>query len=160
MKGVPGKIFAPMSETYGFALTGALLFAVLFAPVLTPSSPGKSGAHHSILVTWLRKRYAVAEWTMAHRKTTLAIAGAALLITLVLTPFPRRRVHAQTRRRESLGSRHSPTDVSFEVSAQNVARYPRNFLGFPDVTQVVSQVGRPDDGTDVTTFNNIEFLVR
>ena len=34
MQGVPGKIFAPMSVTYGFALTGALIFALFFAPVL------------------------------------------------------------------------------------------------------------------------------
>src|SRR5271156_3298064 len=54
MQGVPGKIFAPMSETYGFALTGALLFAVFFAPVLASwTRPEKVRQHHTRLVRWL-----------------------------------------------------------------------------------------------------------
>ncbi len=56
MQGVPGKIFAPMSETYVFALTGALIFAVLFSPILASfMRPEKVRAHHTILVTWLGK---------------------------------------------------------------------------------------------------------
>ena len=49
MQGVPGKIFAPMSETYGFALTGAFLFAILFAPgARFLDSPGKGeGTQHA-----------------------------------------------------------------------------------------------------------------
>ena len=78
MQGVPGKIFAPMSETYGFALTGALLFAILFAPVLASwMRPEKvRGAPHA-LVTWLGRHYTqcAATGRSAHRKTTLAIAG-------------------------------------------------------------------------------------
>ena len=44
MRGVPGKIFAPMSLTYGFALTGALLFALLFAPVMAICAPSATSA--------------------------------------------------------------------------------------------------------------------
>ena len=44
MQGVPGKVFAPMSETYGFALTGAFLFAILFAPVLASGFVPKESA--------------------------------------------------------------------------------------------------------------------
>ena len=82
MQGVPGKIFAPMSETYVFALAGALLFAVLLAPVLASfMRPEKVRAHHTILVTWLGKQYASAlKWTMSRLKSTVAIAGTALLI--------------------------------------------------------------------------------
>ena len=84
MQGVPGKIFAPMSETYGFALTGALLFAVLFAPVLASwMRPEKVRGHHTRLVTCLAPRYArVLRWTMKHSKTALAIAVGALVVTL------------------------------------------------------------------------------
>ena len=59
MQGVPGKIFAPMSETYGYALTGAFLFAVLFAPVLASyMRVEKVRAHHTRRVEWLGKAYA------------------------------------------------------------------------------------------------------
>src|SRR4029077_20069471 len=89
MKGVPGKIFAPMSETYGFALTGALIFAVLFAPVLASwTRPEKVRAHHTRLVRWLGRRYALAlKSACAHRKTTLAIAVGVLAATLALGAF-------------------------------------------------------------------------
>ena len=52
-----------------------------------------------------------------------------------------------------------PQDVSFDYSVK-LADEMRKILGsFPEVAQVVSQAGRPDDGTDTTTFNNIEFEV-
>src|ERR1700689_5833767 len=86
MEGVPGKVFAPMSETYGFALVGAFLFAVLFAPVLASwIKPEKIRSHHTHLVAWLGKRYARGiRWTMSNRKTVLAIAGSALVATLIV----------------------------------------------------------------------------
>ena len=52
-----------------------------------------------------------------------------------------------------------PQDVSFETSTAMANEIRRILLGYPEVTQVVSQTGRPDDGTDVTTFNNLEFMV-
>src|SRR5208282_3801716 len=86
MQGVPGKVFAPMSETYGFALIGAFLFAVLFAPVLASwINPEKIRSHHTHLVSWLGRRYAGGiRWTMSNRKTVLAIAGAAMAATLIV----------------------------------------------------------------------------
>src|SRR6201999_2119090 len=53
MQGVPGKIFAPMSVTYGFALTGALLFALVFAPVLGSFAVPKQIKHNAAEDTWL-----------------------------------------------------------------------------------------------------------
>ena len=52
-----------------------------------------------------------------------------------------------------------PQDASYETGAKMAHDIREILLGFPVVTQVVSQMGRPDDGTDVTTFNNIEFMV-
>jgi Cu/Ag efflux pump CusA len=52
-----------------------------------------------------------------------------------------------------------PQDASYETGARMARNIRTVFLAYPEVTQVVSQMGRPDDGTDVTTFNNIEFLV-
>ncbi len=161
MQGVPGKIFAPMSETYVFALAGALLFAVLLAPILASfMRPEKVRAHHTILVRWLGKRYATAlKWTMSRRKTTLAIAGAALIITLLLTRFLGGEFMPKLEEGNLWVRATLPQDVSYEASAKMAKDIREILLGYPVVTRVVSQLGRPDDGTDVTTFNNIEFMV-
>jgi cobalt-zinc-cadmium resistance protein CzcA len=161
MQGVPGKIFAPMSETYVFALAGALLFAVLLAPILASfMRPEKVRAHHTVLVTWLGKRYAAAlKWTMSKRKTTLAIAGICMLITLVLTRFLGGEFMPKLEEGNLWVRATLPQDVSYESSAKMATQIREILLGYPVVTQVVSQLGRPDDGTDVTTFNNIEFMV-
>jgi cobalt-zinc-cadmium resistance protein CzcA len=161
MQGVPGKIFAPMSETYVFALAGALIFAVLFSPILASfMRPEKVRAHHTILVTWLGKRYAAAlKWTMSRRKTTLAIAGTAFIITLLLTRFLGGEFMPKLEEGNLWVRATLPQDVSYEASAKMAKDIREILLGYPVVTQVVSQLGRPDDGTDVTTFNNIEFMV-
>jgi cobalt-zinc-cadmium resistance protein CzcA len=162
MEGVPGKVFAPMSETYGFALVGAFLFAVLFAPVLASwINPEKIRSRHTYLVTWLLKLYAGAiRWTMWNRKTVLGIAGSALVGTLILAflflggEFMPKLEEGNLWVRATL-----PQDASYETGAKMAHEIREILLGFPGVTQVVSQMGRPDDGTDVTTFNNIEFMV-
>ena len=161
MQGVPGKIFAPMSETYVFALAGALIFAVLFSPILASfMRPEKVRAHHTILVTWLGKRYAAAlKWTMSRRKTTLAIAGTAFIITLLLTRFLGGEFMPKLEEGNLWVRATLPQDVSYEASERMAKDIREILLGYPVVTQVVSQLGRPDDGTDVTTFNNIEFMV-
>jgi cobalt-zinc-cadmium resistance protein CzcA len=161
MQGVPGKIFAPMSETYVFALSGALLFAVFLAPVLASfMRPEKVRAHHTILVTWLGKRYAaVLRWTMSHRKATLAIAGGVLLVTLLLTRFLGGEFMPKLEEGNLWVRATLPQDVSYEASAKMAHDFREILLSYPVATQVVSQLGRPDDGTDVTTFNNIEFMV-
>jgi cobalt-zinc-cadmium resistance protein CzcA len=161
MKGVPGKIFAPMSETYGFALIGALIFAVLFAPVLASwTRPEKVRSHHTSLVRWLGRHYARAlKWTCAHRKTTLVIAAAVLAITLGLGSFLGGEFMPKLEEGNLWLRATLPQDVSFEAGTKMARDIREILLSFPVVVQVVSQTGRPDDGTDITTFNNLEFMV-
>jgi heavy metal efflux system protein len=161
MQGVPGKIFAPMSETYGFALTGALIFAVLFAPVLASwMRPEKVRGHHTRLVNWLSKHYCDSlKWTMAHRKTALAIAGLSLAATCVVASFLGGEFMPGLEEGNLWVRATLPQDVSYEMATKMAHGIREILLKAPAVTQVVSQTGRPDDGTDVTTFNNIEFMV-
>src|SRR5580704_11559109 len=161
MQGVPGKVFAPMSETYGFALTGAFLFAVIFAPVLASwVRPESVRAHHTRLVIWLGTHYARAlKWTLSHRKTTLAIGFAALVITLGLGSLLGGEFMPKLEEGNLWVRATLPQDVSYEASVKSANDIREILVAYPIVTQVVSQDGRPDDGTDVTTFNNIEFMV-
>jgi heavy metal efflux system protein len=161
MQGVPGKIFAPMSETYGFALTGALIFAVLFAPVLASwMRPEKVRSRQTHLVTFLGRRYARSlPWTLKHRKLVLLIASGALGLALILGSFLGGEFMPPLEEGNLWVRATLPQDASYETGARMAHEFREILLQYPEVTQVVSQMGRPDDGTDVTTFNNIEFMV-
>ncbi len=162
MEGVPGKVFAPMSETYGFALIGAFLFAVLFAPVLTSwMNPEKIRSHHTQLVSWLGRRYAGSiRWTMSNRKTVLAIAGVGARRHFDRGVSSRAGNSCPNLRKGTSGfARRCRKTLPTKRAPRRPTKFAKFCWAFPAVTQVVSQMGRPDDGTDVTTFNNIEFMV-
>ena len=172
MEGVPGKIFAPMSVTYGFALTGALIFALVFAPVLSDvfaprqvadsaDSAHDLGSEGTFLSRFFARQY---QRVLAHtlskpRRMWVTVfvtgVGAILLFVFVLGgEFMPPLEEGNLWIRATL-----PQDISFDRSAALADQLRAEIGRFPEVTQVVSQVGRPDDGTDVTTFNNIEFGV-
>ncbi|MGB9070828.1 MAG: CusA/CzcA family heavy metal efflux RND transporter [Candidatus Acidiferrales bacterium] len=162
MQGVPGKVFAPMSQTYGFALIGAFLFAILFGPVLCSwMKPENVRNHRTLVVNFLSKRYAGGiRWTMSHRRAVLGIGFAGLAATLLLAYLFLGGEFMPPLEEGNLWVRATlPQDASYETGAKMAHEFREILLGFAPVTQVVSQMGRPDDGTDVTTFNNIEFMV-
>ncbi|MGH9454609.1 MAG: efflux RND transporter permease subunit, partial [Terriglobia bacterium] len=163
MRGVPGKIFAPMSITYGFALTGALLFALLFAPVLA-SWTGKNAASkpaETRIVSWLHKIYAaLLPKALAHRTWVVGVMGVMLVITFFLMKAVGGEFMPKLEEGNLWVRATLPVDISFEASSKMADEIRHILKGFPAVTHVISQVGRPDDGTDVTTFNNIEFFVQ
>jgi cobalt-zinc-cadmium resistance protein CzcA len=163
MRGVPGKIFAPMSLTYGFALTGALLYALLFAPVLASWVPPEASvlAGPTRLTQWVTGAYAcLLPGVLRHRRAVLATAGGALAVALAVL----RLVGAEFMPKLEEGNlwirATLPVDISYEAAAMLADDIRHTLQGFPPVTHVVSHLGRPDDGTDVTTFNNIEFFVQ
>ncbi len=170
MQGVPGKIFAPMSVTYGFALTGALIFALIFAPVLTDVFPGKMRIVSSTLnshseETRLSRLFAQHYEAWLERALSLprlvwAVAGAGLIAAVLLFVFAVGGEFMPPLEEGNLWIRATlPQDISFERATSLANQIRADVSAFPEVTQVVSQVGRPDDGTDVTTFNNLEFGV-
>ena len=162
MQGVPGKVFAPMSQTYGFALVGAFLFAIFFGPVLCSwMKPANVRNHRTLVVSWLSKRYAGGmRWTMSHRRAVLGMGFAGLAATLLLAYLFLGGEFMPPLEEGNLWVRATlPQDASYETGAKMAHDFREILLGFAPVTQVVSQMGRPDDGTDVTTFNNIEFMV-
>ena len=175
MEGVPGKIFAPMSVTYGFALTGALIFALIFAPVLSDVLAPKTtqakeaaprvGGHAPIEGTPLSRFFArhyerLLRHTLSKPRRmwiTLTVTGIGAVLLFVFAvggEFMPPLEEGNLWIRATL-----PQDISFDRAATMADQLRADILSFHEVTQVVSQVGRPDDGTDVTTFNNLEFGV-
>jgi len=163
MQGVPGKIFAPMSVTYGFALCGALLFSLIFAPVLAymvaPAQPTQE-KHETLLGGFLRRRYDNRlPRVLAHPRLSWVLALGCLVAAGVLFTFVGGEFMPPLEEGNLWIRATLPQDISFQAAA-NIADELRTQIGkSPEVTQTVSQMGRPDDGTDVVTFNDVELSV-
>jgi heavy metal efflux system protein len=162
MKGVPGRIFAPMSLTYSYALTGALLFALLFAPMLASFRRSVRSGHNADpwLMRWLKRHYERLLLRIVRNPKKVLAASILLLVAALGCFFLVGGEFMPSLEEGNLWIRTTlPQDVSFDYAVK-LADDMRHILGsFPEVSQVVSQAGRPDDGTDTTTFNNIEFEV-
>ena len=160
MHGVPGKIFSPMSVTYGFALTGGLIFALLFAPVLASFESNRpvGQAHQDTRVSlWFRSRYDKGLiWTLRHPRPVLLMAWAFLAASLVAFVFVGGEFMPALEEGNLWIRATLPQDISLEAASSLADLFRGDLRTFPEVTQTISQVGRPDDGTDVSGFNNVE----
>ncbi|MDW5265678.1 MULTISPECIES: efflux RND transporter permease subunit [Acidobacteriaceae] len=163
MQGVAGQIFSPMSVTYGFALLGALLFALVFAPVLgylTAPTVQKVGDGYTWLSRSLRHGYEkVLHRTLRHPKSVWMGAAIMLLAGVLCFIFVGGEFMPPLEEGNLWIRATLPQDISFDTSATMANQIRAVIAESPEVTQTVSQMGRPDDGTDVSTFNNIEVSV-
>jgi cobalt-zinc-cadmium resistance protein CzcA len=163
LQSVEGRLFKPMAWTVAFALLGALLFSMVLAPVLASFFFAKGTSEwENPVMRWLTNRYRKdARWAMEHRIVPLAVAAGMLLLGVVLmfsgaigSEFLPHLDEGAIWVRGSLAPSTGPTE------SQQIADKARVVLAsFPEVTQVVSQIGRPDDGTDTTGFFNTEYFV-
>ncbi len=160
---VEGRLFRPMAWTVAFALLGALIFALLLAPVLA-SYLFREGMREwrNPVLAWLTRVYRrQLGWCIQHRWITTGAAVASLAGVLLLaysgavgSEFLPHLDEGAIWARGTLPSSTGPTE------GERVVRQARLiFAKFPEVTQVVSQLGRPDDGTDSTGFFNTEYFV-
>jgi heavy metal efflux system protein len=161
MTGVPGKIFAPMSVTYGFALLGALLIAFTLSPVLSAillKPPFRED--DTRLVAALKRLYLRAlRWSFVNPKLTVGLAAALVMIALGALPFIGGEFMPALEEGNLWVRATMPVDISFPEAARITTDVRQIFRSHPTVKSVASQLGRPDDGTDPTSFFNAEFFV-
>jgi heavy metal efflux system protein len=160
---VEGRLFKPMAWTVAFALLGALLFSMLIAPVLASLlfRKGVTEWHNPVLI-FLRERYRASVRTaIAHRWVTVGGAAFCLVVTLAVafsgvigSEFLPHLDEGAIWVRGTLAPSTGPTEG---IRVMNQARLV--LASFPEVTLSVSQIGRPDDGTDTTGFFNTEYFV-
>ncbi len=163
LQSVEGRLFKPMAWTVSFALLGALLFCILIAPVLALLQFGHGVKEwRNPVMEFLRERYRNAvKWAIEHRLVTVgagvtafAVAVFLMLSGVIGSEFLPHLDEGAIWVRGTLAPSTGPTE------ATRVTDQARAILAsFPEVTQVVSQVGRPDDGTDATGFFNTEYFV-
>ena len=161
MTGVPGKIFAPMSVTYGFALLGALLIAFTIAPLLCSFLlTGPIQEKDTKSVRFVRGLYApLLKWALRHQLVVVGFSLALLVLALIALQFLGGEFMPALEEGNLWVRATMPVDISFEQASRLATEIRGIFRQFPEVTSVVSQLGRPDDGTDPTSFFNAEFLV-
>jgi cobalt-zinc-cadmium resistance protein CzcA len=163
LQAVEGRLFKPMAWTVCFALFGALLFAILIAPVMGLFLY-KNGAKEwkNPFMEWLTARYRTAvRAAVHHRYRTVGIAAILFAFGVYLSvggpigsEFLPHLDEGSIWVRGTLPPSEGPTE---SIDLTNKARVV--MASFPEVTQVVSQTGRPDDGTDTTGFFDTEYFV-
>ncbi|HEY2120882.1 MAG TPA: CusA/CzcA family heavy metal efflux RND transporter [Candidatus Acidoferrum sp.] len=163
LQSVEGRLFKPMAWTVSFALLGALVFSIVIAPVFAEIGFAKGVTEwRNPVMEFLRKNYrTTVRWALEHRKITLSAAAGVLVATLVLlfsgavgSEFLPHLDEGAIWVRGTLAPSTGPTEGTRVMNQARVI-----LAAFPEVTKVVSQVGRPDDGTDPTGFFNTEFFV-
>jgi cobalt-zinc-cadmium resistance protein CzcA len=161
MTGVPGKIFAPMSLTYGLALTGALLMAFTLAPALASLLlTDHIEERETTVVRGIRRVYlASLRWALNHEVLVVGAAVGLFVSMLAVIPFLGGEFMPALEEGNLWVRATMPVDISFEQADRLATEIRGIFRQSPEVTHVVSQLGRPDDGTDPTSFFNAEFLV-
>jgi heavy metal efflux system protein len=162
MKGVEGVIFSPMSHTYAFALTTAILLAVTVSPVLS-SFFLKKGMKETRNVVWLAfHRFYHKVFVKVLQWPRLTLAGIILIVIAGLSTYPYMGGEFLPKLEEgNIWARATLPLTTSLHHADEIARGSRYvFNSFPEVQRVLSQLGRPDDGTDTTGFFNIEFSVQ
>ncbi|MGA2288841.1 efflux RND transporter permease subunit [Bradyrhizobium sp.] len=161
MQGVEGQIFGPMARTYAYALVGALLATFTVTPCLTSLLlPQHVSEVETIVVRSLRRVYTpVLRWSLNNRPVTIAIG----LVFLGISGFLGSRLGSEflpTLEEGNLWIRASmPPTLSLEAGMPIVNQIRGILLRHPEVITVVSQHGRPDNGSDAAGFFNAEFFV-
>ena len=161
MQGVEGQIFGPMARTYGYALAGALIATFTVTPVLSSLLlPEHISETETLLVRKLRAAYTpVLRWALARRRQVV-VGGLAFLLVSGLLTAQLGNEFLPSLEEGNLWIRASmPPTISLEAGMPTVDKIRQMLLQYPEVITVMSQHGRPDDGSDATGFFDAEFFV-
>jgi heavy metal efflux system protein len=161
LTGPSGKLFLPMAETMSYALLGSLIFTLTLVPVLA-SYWFKDGVKEVVNrpYEWVKGIYAgELDWCLDHPKITIFVATIIFGSTLLLIPYIGGEFMPHLDEGALWVRATMPYTISFEESSKIAPEIRNILLSYPQVTEVGSELGRPDDGTDPTGFFNCEFYV-
>ncbi|MBV9251536.1 MAG: efflux RND transporter permease subunit, partial [Acetobacteraceae bacterium] len=161
LSGIEGHIFGPMAKTYAYALAGGLIATFTVTPALSSFLlPDPVRDTDTLIVRVLHRLYRpVLRFALANKIITMG--GTLLLVLLTVVAVRMLGLEFLPKLEEgNLWIRATmPTVVSLEASDDFVNAMRKVIRSYPEVQTVVSQHGRPDDGTDATGFFNAEFFV-
>jgi cobalt-zinc-cadmium resistance protein CzcA len=158
---VEGRIFKPMALTLTFALVVGTIFAIVVVPVLA-SYAVRAGiaAHESWLVRWLLRVYRPALNRALETRRLVYGAAVALLVAGALTfHFLGSEFLPKLDEGDLWVRTFLPQSISPSEAAKITQNVRKRLAAFPEVRFVVSQEGRPDDGTDINGWDVTEYSV-
>jgi len=161
MSGAEGALFAPMAQTYAFSLAGALVLTLTLTPVLCMFFfKNFKPVRENLMVRGLKVRYL---WNLKlclkYRWTLLTIMTVLFLGTACLIPHIGREFMPELEEGNLWIRSTAPLNQSLERNIE-IAKQARAIMAsYPEVAAIVTQSGRPDDGTDIEGYENTEFFV-
>jgi cobalt-zinc-cadmium resistance protein CzcA len=159
MTGPEGALFGPMANTYAFAICGALTLAVTLTPVLCSYLfHNKKEEKETFVDRMMKLNYLrMLDRVLRRRGIVLAGMGGLLALTIVLIPTLGGEFMPPLEEGNLWIRAILPRTVTLQEAARMAPRLRAVIGSIPEIDRVMSQVGRPDDGTDVTSYYNLEF---
>jgi cobalt-zinc-cadmium resistance protein CzcA len=159
--GPSGKLFHPMADTMSVALVGALILTLTFVPVMCSAwFRGGVRVKTNRVYEWLRLEYArELKWFLARPGLAMVTATLIFGASLLLIPFIGGEFMPHLDEGALWVRATLPYTISFEEASKFAPQVRKLLMAYPQVTEVGSELGRPDDGTDPTGFFNCEFYV-
>jgi heavy metal efflux system protein len=161
MQGVEGQIFGPMARTYGYALAGALIATFTITPVLSSFLlPQNIKEVETIVVRGLHRVYKpVLNFALNRRVLVVAIGVGFLALTGLLIPFLGSEFLPALEEGNFWIRANLPPSMSLDAGTEATRTMREIMLKHPEVVTVISQHGRPDNGSDPSPFANVELFV-
>jgi cobalt-zinc-cadmium resistance protein CzcA len=158
---VEGKMFSPLAYTLGFALLGALIFTLTLVPVLASFLLNKNvkEKHNVVVIFFDNVIMRLFNKAFKRKRLTCIIATIAVIIGFLCFNFLGSEFLPQLNEGSIYVRANLPLSISLDKGVNLSNKMRRVFMQFPEVKQVMSQAGRPNDGTDPTGFYNVEFFV-
>lgn len=158
---VEGKMFSPLAWTLGFALLGALVLTLTLVPLLSSLLLRKNvrERHNPFVQAITNGVMKMFSFTYRKKAFTLLVSTAVVAFGLFLFRFLGSEFLPELDEGAIYIRATCPLSISLDESRDLANRMRRSIREFPEVKQVMSQTGRPNDGTDATGFYNIEFHV-
>jgi cobalt-zinc-cadmium resistance protein CzcA len=161
MQGVEGQIFGPMARTYGYALAGALIATFTITPVLASMlMPKRIEEVETFVVRGIRKVYSpVLKWSLAHRGFMVGVGLAFLVASGILATRLGSEFMPALEEGNYWIRASMPMTMSLDAGTEATRKMREILLRHPEIITVVSQHGRPDNGSDASPFSNVELFV-
>ncbi len=158
---VEGRIFKPMALTLTFALIAGTVFAIVVVPALASFAlRGKIAEHESWIVRWLLRLYRPAlNFALKSRMLVFGVAVGLLVAGGVTFAFLGSEFLPKLDEGDLWVRTFAPQSISPSESAKITQKVRQRLAAFPEVRYVVSQLGRPDDGTDINGWDITEYSV-
>ncbi|MFN8341084.1 MAG: CusA/CzcA family heavy metal efflux RND transporter [Cyclobacteriaceae bacterium] len=158
---VEGKMFSPLAYTIGFALLGALIFTLTLVPLLCKTLLNQNVRERdNIVVNTLERVYRPALlWSLSRPRLSIGVAVSLLVASLLVAGQLGTEFLPQLNEGSIYVRASMPQSIAFSRANTMSSRMREVFQHYPEVRGVISQNGRPNDGTDPTGFFNVEFFV-